>query len=335
MIRRTIGLLVTLALALLVIPLMTDAQQPTKVYRIGRLASGSPPEGSPFVQRTAEAFRQGLRALGYVEGQNLVITWRFAEGRLERLPELAAELVQLPVDVLVVSGGEPVIRAAQHTTQTIPIVFAGSSDPVGRGFVASLAHPGGNITGLTTFSVELLGKRLELLKELVPTVARIAILANPVSPSAVHAVREAQASAHALGVQLHVMEVRSPDEFERAFAAMTRADVGVLLVLTDPTTFEPHMSTIVALAQRSRLPTMYPWRSYVEAGGLMVYGASLPAIHRRAATYVDKILKGAKPADLPVEQPTAFELVINLTTAQALGLTIPPTLLFQADEVLR
>jgi putative tryptophan/tyrosine transport system substrate-binding protein len=331
--RRTIALLITLAL--LVTPLIADAQQPTKVYRIGRLASGSPPEVSPFVQRTAEAFRQGLRELGYVESQNLVMTWRFAEGRLERLPELAAELVQLPVDVLVVSGGEPVIRAAQHATQTIPIVFAGSSDPVGRGFVASLAHPGGNITGLTTFSVELLGKRLELLKELVPTVARIAILANPANPGTVYAVREAQASAHALGVQPHVIEVRSLDEFESAFAAMTGADTGALLVLTDPSTFEPHMSAIVALAQRSRLPTMYPWRSYMEAGGLMVYGASLPDIHRRAAIYVDKILKGAKPADLPVEQPTKFELVINLKTAQALGLTIPPSLLFQADEVIR
>jgi ABC-type uncharacterized transport system substrate-binding protein len=335
MIRRAIGLLVTFALALLVTPLMADAQQPTKVYRIGRLAAGSPPEGSPFGNRTAEAFRQGLRALGYVEGQNLVIEWRFGEGRLERLPDLAAELVQLPVDVLVVSGGEPFIRAAQQATQTIPIVFAGQSDPVGRGFVASLAHPGSNLTGLDTFSSELHGKRLELLKELVPTLARIAILANPANPGTVHAVRAVQASAHALGVQPHVMEVRSSDEFESAFAAMTRADVGALLVLTDPQTFERHVSAIVALAQRSRLPTMYPWKSYVEAGGLMVYGASLPDIHRRAATYVDKILKGAKPADLPVEQPTTFELVINLKTAQVLGLTMPPSLLFQATDVIR
>ena len=331
--RCAIGLLI--ALGLLMAPLVADAQQPTKVYRVGRLTAGSPPEVSPFVQRTAEAFRQGLRELGYVEGQNLVLTRRFAEGKLERLPELAAELVQLPVDVLVVSGGDPVIRAAQHATQTIPIVFAGASDPVGRGFVASLAHPGGNLTGLNTFSLELLGKRLELLKELVPTVARIAILANPAHSGTARTVREVQVSAHALGVQPHVMEVRSPDEFESAFAAMTRADVGALLVLTDPLTFEPHMSAIVALAQRNRLPTMYPWRAYVEAGGLIVYGASLPDIHRRAAISVDKILKGAKPSDLPVEQPTTFELVINLKTAQALGLTIPPSLLFQADEVIR
>jgi putative ABC transport system substrate-binding protein len=246
MTRRSIGLLVTLALALFVALLMADAQQPTKVYRVGRLSAGSPPEVSPFVQRTAEAFRQGLRELGHVEGQNLVLTWRFAEGRLERLPALATELVRLPVDVLVVSGGEPVIRAAQQATQTIPIVFAGASDPVGRGLIASLAQPGGNITGLTTFSVELLGKRLELLKELVPTVTRIAILANPANPATVYAVREAQAFAHALGVQPHVIEVRSPDEFERAFAAMTRANVGALLVLTDPSMFEPHMSAIVA-----------------------------------------------------------------------------------------
>jgi putative tryptophan/tyrosine transport system substrate-binding protein len=311
MTRRSIGLLVTLALALFVALLMADAQQPTKVYRVGRLSAGSPPEVSPFVQRTAEAFRQGLRELGHVEGENLVLTWRFAEGRLERLPALATELVRLPVDVLVVSGGEPVIRAAQQATQTIPIVFAGASDPVGRGFIASLAQPGGNITGLTTFSVELLGKRLELLKELVPTVTRIAILANPANPATVYAVREAQAFAHALGVQPHVIEVRSPDEFERAFAAMTRANVGALLVLTDPSMFEPHMSAIVALAQRSRLPTMYPWRSYVEAGGLMVYGPRPEEMFRRAATFVDKILKGAKPADLPAEQPTQFELVLH------------------------
>jgi putative tryptophan/tyrosine transport system substrate-binding protein len=188
----------------------------------------------------------------------------------------------------VVSGGAPVIRAAQHATQTIPIVFAGQSDPVGRGFIASLAHPGGNITGLTTFSVELLGKRLELLKDLVPTLARIAILTNPANPGTVYAVREAQASAHALGVQPHVIEVRSPDEFESAFTAMTRVDAGALLILTDSLTFESHMSAIIALAQRSRLPTMYPWRSYVEAGGLIVDGASLPDIHRRATIYVDK-----------------------------------------------
>jgi putative tryptophan/tyrosine transport system substrate-binding protein len=305
------------------------------VYRVGQLSAGSPPEVSPFVQWTAEAFRQGLRALGYVEGQNLALTWRFAEGSLERLPELAAELVRLPVDVLVVSGGDPVIRAAQQATQTIPIVFAGASDPVGRGFVASLAHPGGNLTGLNTFSLELVGKRLEFLKALVPTLARLAILANPAYSGTARTVREVQASAHALGVQPHVMEVRSPDEFERAFAAITRAEVGALLVLTDPSTFEPHISTIVALAQRSRLPAMYPWRAYVEAGGLMMYGASLPDIHRRAAIYVDKILKGAKPSDLPIEQPTTFELVINLKTAEALGLTIPPALLFQADEVIR
>jgi putative ABC transport system substrate-binding protein len=335
MTRRTLGLLVTLVLALLVTPLRADTQQSTKVYRVGRLNAGSPPEVSPLGQRTAEAFRQGLRELGYVEGRNLVLTWRFAEGRLERLSELAAELVRLPVDVPVVSGGDPVIRAAQQATQTIPIVFAGASDPVGRGFVASLAHPGGNLTGLNTFSLELVGKRLELLKALVPTVTRLAILANPAHSGTARTMREVQASAHALGVQPHVIEVRSPDELESAFAAMTRADMDALLVLTDPSTFEPHMSAIVALAQRSRLPTMYPWRAYVEAGGLMVYGASLLDIHRRAAIYVDKILKGAKPADLPVEQPMTFELVINMKTAEALGLTIPPALLFQADEVIR
>jgi ABC-type uncharacterized transport system substrate-binding protein len=335
MTRRTIGLLVTFALALLVMPLRADAQQPATAYRVGRLSASSSPEVSPFVQRTAKAFRQGLRELGYVEGQNLVIEWRFAEGRLDRLPELAAELVRLPVDVLVVSGGDPVVRAAQQATQTIPIVFAGASDPVGRGLIASLAHPGGNLTGLDTFSGELMGKRLELLTDLVRPVTRLAILANPSNPGTARAMQEVQRAAHAFGVQLHIVEVRSPDEFERAFTAMTRAEVGALLVLPGPLTFERHVSAIVALAQQSRLPTMYPWRVYVEARGLMVYGASLPDIHRRAATYVDKILKGATPADLPVEQPTTFELVINLKTAEALDLTIPPTLLFQATEVIR
>jgi putative tryptophan/tyrosine transport system substrate-binding protein len=335
MTRRTIGLLVTLALALLGMPLMADAQQPTKVYRIGRLSAGSPPEVSPPGQRTAEAFRQGLHELGYVEGQNLVIEWRFAEGRLERLPELAAELVRLPVDVLVVAGGEPVIRAAQQATHTIPIVFAGQSDPVGAGSIASLAQPGGNLTGLNTFSIELYGKRLELLKELVPQVARIAALANPAFPGTARAMLEVQRAAQALGVQLHIVEVRSPDAFEHAFAAITSAGIDALLVLTDPLTFERHVSAIIALARQTRLPAMYPWRAYVEAGGLMVYGASLPDIHRRAAYYVDRILKGTKPADLPVEQPTTFELVINLKTAKELGLTIPPPLLFQATEVIR
>jgi putative ABC transport system substrate-binding protein len=335
MTRRLLGLLVTLAFTLPVAPLAAEAQQPTKRYHIGRLSAGSPPEVSPLGQQTAEAFRQGLRELGYVEGQNLVIEWRFAEGRLERLPELAAELAQLPVDVLVVAGGEPVIRAAQQATYTIPLVFAGQSDPVGVGSVASLAQPGGNLTGLNTFSVELYGKRLELLKELVPQVARIAALVNPSNPGTARAVREVERAAHALGVQLHIVEVRSPDAFEPALAAITSAGVDALLVLTDPLTLERHVSAIVALVRQTRLPAMYPWRSYVEAGGLMVYGASLPDIHRRAAYYVDRILKGTKPADLPVEQPTTFELVINLKTAKELGLTIPPSLLFQATEVIR
>jgi ABC-type uncharacterized transport system substrate-binding protein len=332
---NAIGCIVTLILSLLTAPLAAEAQPPTKMYRIGRLSAGNPPEVSPLIQSTVEAFRQGLRELGYIEGQNLVIEWRFAEGRLERLPELAAELVQLPVDVLVVAGGDPVIRAAQQATHTLPIVFAGQSDPVGAGSIASLAQPSGNLTGLDTFSVELYGKRLELLKELVPQVARIAVLANPNNPATARAVREVQRAAQALGVQLHIIEVRSPDAFEHAFAAITRAGVDALLVLTDPLTLERHVSAIVALARQTRLPAMYPWKSYVEAGGLMVYGASLPDIHRRTAYYVDRILRGTKPADLPVEQPTAFELVINLKTAKELGLTIPPLLLFQATEVIR
>jgi putative ABC transport system substrate-binding protein len=335
MTRCTRALLITITLGFLMAPLVVEAQTLTKLYRIGRLSASGSPEVSPLVRRTVEAFRQSLQELGYVEDQNLVIEWRFAEGRLERLPALAAELVRLPVDVLVVSGGSPVVRAAQQATQTIPIVFAGQSDPVGAGFVASLAQPGGNLTGLDTFSVELSGKRLALLKDLVPTLARLAVLMNPANPSTGRALHEVQRAAQALGVQLHLVEVPSPDAFEPALAALASAGVDALLVLTDPLLLERHVSAIVALAQRSRLPTMYPWRTYAEAGGLMVYGASLPDIHRRAAIYVDKILKGATPADLPVEQPATFELVINLKTAQALDLTMPPSLLFQATEVIR
>jgi putative ABC transport system substrate-binding protein len=332
MTRRRIALLVTLALGLLVALLAAGAQPATKVYRIG-LLSGLFPPSAPTSRE--EAFRQGLRALGYVEGQNLVIEYRYAEGRAERLPDLAAELVRLPVDVMVAGSNAPV-RAAQHATRTLPIVMAGSPDPVGNGFVASLAHPGGNITGLATLGDELSGKRLEILKEMVPPSGRIAVLANPADPTYAPRMNNLRAAAQALGLHLHVVEVRRADELDTAFAAMTQTRAEALLVVEDGVLVSSSLRGRIAdLAALSRLPAMYGQKFYVEAGGLMSYGPSLPDIYRCAATYVDKLLKGAQPGDLPVEQPTTFELVINLTTAQALGLTIPPSLLFQADEVIQ
>jgi ABC-type uncharacterized transport system substrate-binding protein len=306
-----------------------EAPQATTVYRIGRLSPGSP----LLVAHLWEAFRQGLRELGYLEGQNLVLEERYAEGSPERLRDLAAELVRLPVDVLVAEGAAAV-RAAQHATRTLPIVMAAGVDAVGEGLVASLARPGGNITGMSIMNPEVVGKMLEILKDVLPTVSRIAVLWNPTQPAHALMVRAADGAAPALGVQLYRVEARGPEAFDGAFAAMTRADAGALLVLGDQMFFD-HRSRLAELAATSRLPTVYNDRAFVEAGGLLCYGANRPDIYRRAATYVDKILKGAKPADLPVEQPMTFELVLNLKTAQALGLTIPPTLLFQADEVIR
>ena len=326
---RTVGVIVTLTLSILVAPLVADAQPAGKVYRIGRLHPGSP-EGN----LSREVFRPALHELGYIEGQNLVIEYRGAEGRPERLPDLAAELVRLQMDVIVAIGGAAT-RAVQHATRTIPIVIAGSSDPVGEGLVASLARPGGNTTGLSNLSAELPGKRLEILKEMVPQSARVAVLANPADPNHASAMHTLTGAAQALGLHLHVVELRSPDELDAAFAAMTRAGADALFVQGEPLLLDGLRGRIVDLAATSRLPAMYSWRMYVEAGGLMAYGPSLPDMHRRAAAYVDKILKGAKPADLPVEQPTKFEFVINLKTAQALGLAIPPTVLFQADEVIQ
>jgi putative ABC transport system substrate-binding protein len=329
---RTLRFIVTLALSLLVTPFATHAQVPVKVPRIGILAAGS---FAPDRARNLEAFRQRLRELGRVEGQNLAIAYRSVEDRAERLPDLAAELIQLQVDVMVTLGGAAVTRAAKEATSTIPIVMVSTPDPVGAGFIASLARPGGTITGTASIDIELAGKRLELLKEAVPQASRMAVLLNRTNPPAISQLRQTQVAAQTLGVELQILEPRGPDEFASAFAAMTQAGAGALLVLTDPFLFQGHLSAITALALQTKLPTMYPWRMYVDVGGLMAYGMSLREHYRRAAVYVDKILKGAKPADLPVEQPITFELVINLKTAQELGLTIPPALLFQADEVLR
>jgi len=324
------GLMLILALSLFVTARPAEAQQEPKVYRVGFLSPGFPrPDHDPPV----DAFRQGLRDLGYVEGHNLVITYRGAEGQEERLPALAAELVGLPVEVIV-AVSPAATRAAQHATTSIPIVMI-AGDPVGAGFVASLAHPGGDITGLSLNMMELPGKRLELLKETVPQSTRVAVLANPAFPFYKLYLNNLTVAAHALGLSLSVVEVHSADELDPAFAALSREGADVLMVLADPALMDNLLGRVADLAATHRLPAMYHWKMYVEAGGLMSYGPSLPERHRRAATYVDKIFKGAKPADLPVEQPTKFELVIKLKTAKALGLTIPPTLLFQADEVIK
>ncbi len=279
-----------------------------------------------------EAFLEGMRALGYVEGQHLVLEYRAAAGHYERLPALAAELVQRKPEVIVTQG-TPAALAAKDATTTIPIVMVGVGDPVGSGLVASLARPGGNITGSSGMQPEVVGKQLEFLKAVRPTVSRVAVLWNPANPVAALMVREADVAAQALGVQLHLLEARGPDAFDSAFAAMTSAHAGALLILADPM-FLQHRRRLAELAATSRLPTMHNVRAFVEAGGLLCYGVSQPDQWRRAATYVDKILKGAKPADLPVEQPTKFELVINLKTAKVLGLTLPASLLVLADTVI-
>jgi len=332
--RSTVGFLVTLALAIFLAPLALEAQPVGRVRRIGFLAVGS--HAVISISPRFEAFREGLRALGWVEGQNLAMEVRYAEGREERLPELAADLVSRKVEVIVVVGGAVAIRAAQHATSTIPIVGMIMGDAIEAGLVASLARPGGNITGVSSTSYDIAGKRLELLKEAVPGVTRVAVLANPANqPSSARQVQETQVAAHALGMQLHVLELRSPDEFAGAFSAMTRAGAEALFVLSDAFMFERYANDIAALALTHRLPAMYPWRMYTDAGGLMSYSLSMTDAYRRGATYVDKILKGATPGDLPVEQPMRFDLVINLKTAKALGLTIPSTFLFRADEVLQ
>jgi putative ABC transport system substrate-binding protein len=320
---------IIMALAILLAPPAAEAQSPTKGPRIGFLGNAS-----AFASPLVEAFRQGMRERGWVEGETIAIEFRWAEGELERFPGLASELVRLKVDVIVAIGGTPASLAAKQATDTIPIVMAVGADPVGTGLVASLAQPGGNITGLTLFTPELEGKRLELLKEAVPGLSRVAVLANPVNPFSASAVRTAEGAAQALRIPLQLLEVRDPSEFEDAFAAMTRAQADALVVLPDPM-LAAQRKRIVGLAAEHRLPAMYGFREDAEAGGLMAYATNYPDILWRAAAFVDKILKGAKPADLPIEQPTKFELIVNLKTAKALGLTLPPLLLFQADEVIQ
>jgi putative ABC transport system substrate-binding protein len=321
--RRTfIG---SLAGGLLAAPLAAKAQQAATIPRLGLLADSGD-------ARLWEPLRQGLRDLGYVEGKNIVLEYRRSEGRSERLPDLAAELVRLKVDIIVTEG-TPATVAAKRATTTIPIVMANTGDPLSSGLVSSLGQPGGNVTGLTGLGAGLATKRLSLLKEAVPKLSRLAFLWNPASPAQRSHFNEVQAGARSLGVTLQALEVRSGDELERAFATMVRERPSALLI-TGELVHQRHIDRIVAFASKSRLPAMYQYKENVEAGGLMSYGSNYSDQRRRAAVYIDKILKGAKPADLPVEQPTKFELVINLKTAKALGLTIPQSLLQRADQVI-
>jgi ABC-type uncharacterized transport system substrate-binding protein len=313
---------------ILAAPLAAEAQQAGKVPRVGVLLLSDGAQES-----VGGAFRKGLRELGYVEGQTIALEYRLAEGNEERFSILASELVHLKVDVIFATVAAAV-RAAQHATKTIPIVTA-VNDPVAAGFVASVARPGGNIAGLSMMSPEVVGKQLELLRQVVAKLSRVAVLSNPANPGSAPQLRQAEVVARALGMRLQPLGAHSPSEIDSAFAAMTRERAGALLVLLDPTlAARLQRARIAELAARSRLPAMYALRLHVDAGGLMAYGADIFDLYRRCAIYVDKILKGAKPADLPVEQPTKFELVINLKTAKALGLTIPPSLLQRADEVI-
>ena len=322
------NLVFALGATFLTLSFAVEAQQPTKPPRTGFLTAASP---SSIAARVA-AFRQGLRELGYLEGKNIVIEYRYAEGKRDRLNELAAEVVRLKVDVIVTTG-PTTTRSSKEATNTIPIVMAQDSDPVGNGFVASLARPGGNITGLSTQNPEINGKRLELLKEIVPRLSRVAVLGSSTTPGNPQALRETELAAGAFGVQIQYLDVRGPKDIETAFKAASKGRADVLLVLASPV-FVLQRTQIAALAVKSRLPAIYDRREFVDDDGLMSYGTNFPDLYRRAATYVDKILKGAKPADLPVEQPTKFDLVINLTAARALGLTVPPTLLARANEVI-
>ena len=328
---RTVGLIITFTLGLLAAPFLSHGQQPAKVYRIGLLVARAPT--APETALLWEAFVEGLRERGYIQGQNLVIERRYTEARDERAPALAAELVSLKVD-LIVAHATAQVRAVKQATSAIPIVMVGVTDPVERGLVASLAHPGGNVTGLTTTAgVEIAGKYVQLLKEAIPKVSRVAVLRYSGDPPNPASRKEIEEAAQALGVTLQSYEVRDPAEFEGAFTTMTKARADALLVQTHPF-ITVHARRIVDLAAQTRLPAVYPLREHVEAGGLMSYGYNRPDNWRRLGIYVDQISNGAKPGDLPMEQPTKFELVINLKTAKTLGLRIPQSLLSRADEVI-
>jgi putative tryptophan/tyrosine transport system substrate-binding protein len=322
---------VVLALCALLFALCASAhaQQPKKISRIGFLSYGS----VEIEQKLLAAFRQGLRELGYLEGQNIVIEQRYAVGRSEKLPELLAELVALKVDLLVVAG-DPAVHAAKKSTNTIPIVMVVSPDPVGTGLITSLAHPGGNVTGLSDFHGGVITKRLELLKDVVPSASRVAVLLNPVNPSNPLQLKDVQAVAPSFRVTLLPLEIKGPDDIDPTFTTIEKERPAAILVLGDRL-FATHQKRIFEFMVKGRLPAIYSQSGYVDAGGLMSYGTSFADQYRRAATYVDKILKGAKPADLPVAQPVKFEFVINLKAAKQIGLTIPPNVLARADKVIR
>src|SRR5262245_1493684 len=322
-------LIVLLTVFAIVVAPPSEAQQAANTPRIGFLSASS--LSQPRTQLYLQAFRQGLRELGYVEGQTIAIELRFAEGQYHRLPGLAVELVQLKVNVILTWGAA--IQAAKQATGTLPIVIAAINDPVGSGFAASLARPGGNITGLSLMAPELVGKQLELLKEVIPKISRVAVLANPATTGNIPQVRHAQDTARVLGVHLQVFEARGPSEIDHAFAAVTAERTGAVIVLPDSMLVDQR-TRIADLAIRRRLPTVSVLIDHAEAGGLIAYGPSVPDRFRRAASYVDQILKGAKPADLAVEQPTKFDLVVNLKAAKALGIRIPPSVLARADQVL-
>jgi ABC-type uncharacterized transport system substrate-binding protein len=306
-----------------------SAQQAKKVPRIAILTVNP----HQTIAMRLEAFRQGLRDLGYVEGQNIVIEWRSADGKVERMPEVVTELLRLNVDVIV-TGGPAATRPAKEATVTVPIVMGFDSDPVGNGFVGSLARPGGNITGLSSLYREISGKRLELLKEIIPALSRVAVMGSSFEPGNAQTLRDTELAATALGVQLQYLEVQTPKDIETVFRAASKGRADAVLVLVSPV-LDSQRTQVAQLAVKTRLPVIHPQPEYVEAGGLMTYGVSVTDLFRRAATYVDKILKGTKPADLPVEQPTKFELVINLKAAKQIGLTIPPNVLARADRVIK
>ena len=322
----------TLCAMLFALCVSAEAQQPKKVPRIGYLS----PRDAASESTRAEAIRLALRELGYIEGQNIAIEYRYVEAKLDRAPALLAELARLKVDIIVVTGGDPDIRAAKNATKTIPIVMVGAgTDPVEAGFIDSLARPGGNVTGLTNLAPELAGKRLELLKEAVPKVARVAVLYDPALPSHVLQVKELlPVAARALKLTIQPWEIRGTDDFERVFTALNKDRPDGLYVLGGPL-MNTNQKRIADFALKSRLPSVYQTRQAVDAGGLMSYGADEAESYRRVAYFVDKILKGAKPADLPVEQPTKFELVINLKTAKQIGLTIPPEVLARANRLIK
>jgi len=315
---------------LFALSLSAEAQQPTKVPRTAYLSASS----SSTNPERIEAFRQGLRELRYVEGKNIVIEWRHAEEKIDRLPALAAELVRLKVDIIVTSG-PTATRAVKEATSTIPIVMAQDPDPVGNGFVASLARPGGNITGLATLTPELSGKRLELLKEIVPKLSRVAVLGTSTRPGNAQALKEIELAAKAFGVKLQYLDVLDPKDIETAFRAAVKGRADAVLWLVAGGVAGAHRTQIADLAVKRRLPAIYDRREFVDDGGLMSYGTNFNDLSRRAATYVDKILKGRTPADLPVEQPMKFEFIINLKAAKQIGLTIPPNVLVRADKVIR